>query len=376
MRILTVSHFFTPHGGGIELVAGHLNRELAALGHDTAWAAAQEGALPDLGATRLIGLACMDWLERLSGLPMPMPLPGAIRRLWRAVAASDAVIVHDALYLSSILGLIAARYHRKPVLLIQHIADIPFSSRVLRGVMTLANRCVTRPMLRGADQVVFISATVRDRFAGTGFRTPPQLVFNGVDTALFHPAAAGERAALRQRHGFGDARILLFVGRFVEKKGLHVIAALARLRPDLHFVLVGRGPINPADWGLSNVQLIPQQPPAALADLYRAVDLLLLPSVGEGFPLVVQEAMASGLRVLCGTDTAAADPAARDWLAHAEIDLADTAMTAQRVGAAIDALPATPPAPAMAGEAAQRYSWPGMANAIVAALQALRPALS
>jgi glycosyltransferase involved in cell wall biosynthesis len=372
VRILTVSHFFAPHGGGIERVAGHLNRELAVLGHVTQWAAAQEGALPDLGATRPIGLACIDWLERISGLPMPIPLPGAIRRLWRAVAQSDAVIVHDALYVSSILAVMAARRHRKPVLLIQHIADIPFSNPVLRTVMTLANRVVTRPILRGADQIVFISAHVRDRFADARFRRPPRLLFNGVDTAVFHPAVPDARAALRLRLGFGTDRVMLFVGRFVEKKGLHVIAALARLRPDLRFVLVGRGPIDPGGWRLPNVTVIPQQTPAALADLYRAADLLLLPSVGEGFPLVVQEAMASSLRVLCGTDTAAADPEAQLWLGHADIDLADTSGTARRVGAAIDALPVASPSVTMAEHAARHYSWPGMAAAIVAVFDDLR----
>jgi glycosyltransferase involved in cell wall biosynthesis len=370
---LTASHFFAPHGGGIELVAGHLNRELAALDHDMQWAAAREGALPDLGGTRLIGLACIDWLERLSGLPMPIPLPGAIRKLWRAVAASDAVIVHDALYVSSILAVIAARWHRKPVLLIQHIADIPFSSPVLRGVMALANWLVTRPMLRAADQVMFISATVRDRFADVRFRRPPQLVFNGVDIALFHPASPGTRIALRVRHGFGDERIMLFVGRFVEKKGLHVIGALARRRPDMRFVLVGRGPIDPSGWGLPNVTVIPQQPPSTLADLYRAADLLLLPSVGEGFPLVVQEAMASGLRVLCGTETAHADPDARVWIGHADIDLADPAGTAERVETAIDMLPAGLPPADMAAQAARRYSWSGMATAVAAAIADLTP---
>lgn len=361
MRLLTVSHFFASHGGGIELVAGHLNRELAAQGHETQWAAAQEGPLPDLGATQPVGLACVDWLERASGLPMPIPLPQAIRRLWRAVAASDAVIVHDALYASSILALIAGRWHGKPVLLIQHIADIPFSHPLLRAAMALADRLVTRPMLRHADQAVFISATVRDRFAGLRFRHAPRLLFNGVDTALFHPSG--------QAGGAGGP--VLFVGRFVAKKGLHAIAALARLRPDLPFLLVGRGPIDPASWGLPNVAVLPQQTPAALADLYRSARLLLLPSVGEGFPLVVQEAMASGLRVLCGTDTAAADPEALPWLAHVAIDPADPEGTARRLAAAIDALPPEAPPPAMAEHAARRYSWPAMAAGIAAAIAPL-----
>jgi starch synthase len=34
MRLLTVTHFYEAHGGGIERVAGRLNREFAALGHE------------------------------------------------------------------------------------------------------------------------------------------------------------------------------------------------------------------------------------------------------------------------------------------------------------------------------------------------------
>jgi glycosyltransferase involved in cell wall biosynthesis len=369
MRILTVSHFFAAHGGGIEMVAGHLNRELAAQGHDTVWAAADEGGTPDTGATRAIGLRTVDWLERLSGLPMPIPLPGAVRRLWRAVGQAEAVIVHDALYLSSILALVMARVRRRPVLLIQHIAAIPFASPVLRGVMALANRIATRPMLGAADQVVFISATVRDAFAGVRYRRPPLLLFNGVDTSIFYPVDTGEREAIRAREGWDAAPVMLFVGRFVEKKGLSVLAALAQARPDRRFVLVGRGPIDPARWRLANVTVLPPRRPEALADLYRAADLLVLPSVGEGFPLVVQEALASGLRTVCGSDTASADPAARGWLGAAAIDLADPDGTAARVNAAIAALPMGPPPAAMAADAARRYSWPAMATAIVAALR-------
>ena len=46
LRLLTVTHFYAAHGGGIERVAGHLCRELAKAGHDCAWAASKADAVP------------------------------------------------------------------------------------------------------------------------------------------------------------------------------------------------------------------------------------------------------------------------------------------------------------------------------------------
>jgi len=362
MHILMVSHFFESHLGGIERVAGHLSRQMIAAGAELTWAAsAQDEAPTDMPA---IALPCINPTEKLTGLPMPIPGPGGMTALWRAVGRADAVVVHDALYVTSILALVMARMRGRPVVLIQHIAGIPFASALMRALMALANAMVTRPMLSAADEVVFISDTVRRDLLGDPARRDYTLLFNGVDGEVFSrlgPAADGLP---------GGKRRVLFVGRFVEKKGLSILRAVAALRPDITFVLAGAGPIRPSSWGLANVHDLGPQTPAQLAALYRSADCLLLPSVGEGFPLVIQEAMACGLPVICGAPTHLADPEAARWLRGAQVDLGDPAGSAARIAAMLNAPGLTLPERAsMAAWAGARYSWRGMAGSILALIK-------
>ena len=96
------------------------------------------------------------------------------------------------------------------------------------------------------------------------------------------------------------------MGRFVEKKGLRILEALAQRITDAHWVMAGWGPIDPRSWKASHVAVVANRKGADLVPLYQAADLLVLPSVGEGLPLVVQESLSCGTPVIVGDDTAAA----------------------------------------------------------------------
>jgi len=372
MRIVTVTHFFSAHGGGIEMVAGHLCSQWRAFGHRVVWVASDGDTPPD--GIEAMPLRSYNFIEQVTGLPMPIPSLAAMRKLWRTVCASDVVVIHDALYVTSILAMLAAGRTRKPTVLVQHIAEIAFPNSLLRGAFRLASALVTRPMLRAAGRVVFISATTRDFFATVATKAPPLLLYNGVDGNVFHPGKSTLDSSARSTFGIPEGRKLcLFAGRFVEKKGLSVLRELARSRPDLYFVLAGRGPIDPQSWGLSNVAVCRGLSQLSLAELYRAADVFLLPSVGEGYPLVIQEAMACGLPAICGEESARADPDSSRWLTGVPVSLDSPEETARLVGVAIDGLNASPEdRAAMAEYAARTYSWRNMAEKIIIAVEHTR----
>lgn len=166
-------------------------------------------------------------------------------------------------------------------------------------------------VLRESSGVMTVSEGLRQAVIDLG--TDPSRVhtiYQGVDDKLFFP---GDADAARRRLALpADRRLLLWVGRMVDVKGLDtLIAAFERARQkqsDLHLLLVGDGPLRAsvqADVqrrGLGDhVTFAGAQSPAQLPDWYRAADLFVLSSWSEGLPNVLREAVACG-RPFVSTD--------------------------------------------------------------------------
>jgi D-inositol-3-phosphate glycosyltransferase len=138
----------------------------------------------------------------------------------------------------------------------------------------------------------------------------------GVDLARFAP---GDRAAARRALGLGaDAVVLVFVGRIQPLKApdvlLRATAEMLRRDPRLRSRLVavvaggpsGSGLAEPtalqrlgASLGLGDVvRFLPPQAGDALAEVYRAADVVVVPSHNESFGLVALEAQACGTPVV------------------------------------------------------------------------------
>jgi glycosyltransferase involved in cell wall biosynthesis len=313
IRLLLVTHYFPAHGGGLEKVAGELAHRLLQMGGITiTWIASDCDAAPRMQGLATVSAPAWNFLERVMSVPMPLWSPRMLPVLWRATAAADAVQIHDTLYPGNFVVALMALVRGKPLLVTQHIGMAAYRSRILRGIVACANRFIAAPILRRARQAVFISAAVNGYFNElVRWRRPPLFVPNGVDSQLFVPPTAAERIIARQRLGIpADQAVFIYIGRFVEKKGLPIVADLARDTPDARWLLAGQGPIRPEDWGHPNVSVYRDRSGVTLRELLWASDLLLLPSSSEGFPLVVQEAAACGVPSLVTTEIAAGFPPA------------------------------------------------------------------
>jgi glycosyltransferase involved in cell wall biosynthesis len=148
-------------------------------------------------------------------------------------------------------------------------------------------------------------------------------VANGIDVDRFHPGPMAPR--IRQDLGFPpDAILVAHVSNLkpVKRAGDFIAAAERAIaqRPDLGFVVIGDGPDRAAlERDCARSGLADRMGFAGwiawerMADHYRALDMIVLPSATEGLPLACLEAMASG-RVMIASDI----PASRELIVDGE----------------------------------------------------------
>ena len=238
-------------------------------------------------------------------------------------AAADLDIVHGHYWMSGWVGRQLRRRHGLP--LVQSFHTL---ARVKNGA--LAPGDTPEPALRiaaedrvvaDADAVIVPTATerdiLRDEYGASSARV--HVIAPGVDLNVFSDNV--DRHAARQ--SLGGGRIVLFVGRLQPLKApdlaIEALAALDDVMPDdgvpTRLIVVG-GPSGPSGNGShpatlrrlaarhgveDRVAFLAPRPQEELAALYRAADVVIVPSHSESFGLVALEAQA------CGTPVVAAD---------------------------------------------------------------------
>ncbi|WP_116206548.1 glycosyltransferase family 4 protein [Amycolatopsis circi] len=297
LRILLVSHYYPPHVGGIENVAAQQARTLAARGADVTVLTSAGPPVADHGV-RVVRVPTFNGVESRTGVPFPVFGPRLFRAVREWVRWADVVHLHDTLYQSSWAAGLRATRTGTPLFLTQHVAVVEHPSTVVRAVQHAVYRSIGRRLFRASREVFVVNDSVA--VFVRGFRgSNAELLPNGVDTARYRPASAGEPGLLRERWGLPADRVLvLFVGRPVPKKGYDLL--LAARHHDYDLVFAGDPPKHlPADPAVHHLGALN---PGEISDLYRACDVFALPSTAEGFPLTVQEAMASGLPIVTTDD--------------------------------------------------------------------------
>lgn len=303
MRILVLIYEFPPVGGGGGRVAEDICRGLVRRGHQVRVLTSHYKGLPrreeidGIVVERVpVGrkLLFKAYLRDMMGYVLFGLLP-ALRlvRTWKP----DIIHVHFAVP-SGALAFVVHLLTGVPYVLTAHLGDVPGgvpekTDRWFRWVAPF-----TPPIWRRAAKVFGVSEFTR-QLAEERYRVEVAVLHNGVDLKALDP---GEITVSEEPQ-------VVFAGRFVPQKNpLQVVRALSAVR-DLPWkcVMVGDGPLRPAveaeirTHDLEDRFVLPGwvTPDQVIAYL-RAGDILFMPSVAEGLPVVGVQALAMGLAVLAG----------------------------------------------------------------------------
>ena len=285
--------------------------------------------------------------------------PGTVRQLAALMRESRTDLVHTHLWTADVLGGLAARLAgvRRVVSSVAGAYFLPIDVTGVRRARRLGLSRVFRLIYRGCDRVIAPSRYIADDLlTRPGIRVPSErvrVIENGVDVDDVDRVtrAAGHGSSVRW--GDGDPRIAV-VANFFPIKGhrflVRAIPAVLGVYPDARFVLAGEGESRAdiaalaATLGVGNRVTFTGEISDAL-DLMRASDLVVLPSLSEGLPITLVEALALGRPVVTtgaggipevvedGVTARVVPPRDADALAGAILELLADRTRAERLGA-------------------------------------------
>jgi glycosyltransferase involved in cell wall biosynthesis len=303
MRIAVITASFLPEVGGAQYCVHYLAREWARAGHEVTVVNTTSDSPPDPAAgysVRRLGLLRGSTRFGYHRFPFRHWVTRQLDRILKN-DSPDFVSSHTA-YPTALW--LAHLPHPTRFVLTCHGGDIttaPWGARARYGIDS-----ELRTALGRAERVIAISRSARRLVEDLG--VPPERVVdipNGVDVDRFTSRVDVD---LRSELGLPrGALLILSVAHNRPPKGLEVgVRAFARARErglDAHYLIVGQDAsvLTGLARELGQAARIHPQPPLTgdrLAAAYQQAEVYLAPSWDELFPLVLLEAMASGLAVV------------------------------------------------------------------------------
>lgn len=273
---------------GIVMPVGQNKDQLLKSGQWNLWQSEIEEYQKHFDGVELFEYKHHDWRRFLEAMFLPFVQPDRFRRcsVLKAVHLSAAIpcLVAKVLYDIPYVLSFGYRYDE-------------FAKIEKKWMQWIFIKFLEPVAVRFADLVLVPTEELGRYVKGLGARNI-EVIPNGVDINLFKPAP-------KLRLTINDSRLtILFVGRLEKQKNLKtLIQAVSRIFKGpalIKLSFVGAGSqkdelVNLANKLEVNLEIVERIPNEKLPEIYHRADIFVLPSLAEGHPKVLLEAMSCGL---------------------------------------------------------------------------------
>jgi glycosyltransferase involved in cell wall biosynthesis len=301
MKILVLIHEFPPVGGGGGRAAQDICLGMVKQGHEITVLTAHLKGLPKeeiMDGIRVLRLTSLRQeafradLKAMAGYVLSGLWAGfRLIKRWQP----DLIHVHFAVPAGA-LAWALSKLTGIPYVMTVHLGDVPGGVPEKTGGWFKWIMPFTYPVWRDAKHVIAVSEFTR-QLALKHYEREIDVIPNGVDLERLRPADLQVQKPSR----------IVFAGRFMEQKNpLQIVMTLADLK-DLpwHCVMIGDGPLMPdikkmvAEYGLQERFILTGWiTPEQVLDWFDKSDILFMPSLSEGLPVVGVQALAKGLAIV------------------------------------------------------------------------------
>jgi glycosyltransferase involved in cell wall biosynthesis len=307
MKILQISPYFLPHTGGVEKYVFNLSTCLVKQGHQVEVITSNIPA--GLKNEERNGLT----ITRLNtyGEPLRNPIVPNILFSLNEVNDYDVINIHNIYAFSSVFASIKKRRKRIPLVLTHH-GKLQFGTGIKDTIVYLYEQTIAKKIVSNVDCSVALTASDAQFLSTLGMDTDTiRLIPNGIDIAEFEQFNNLDPIRCQESLGLKEKFIILFVGEITYRKGIHyLIGAMSEIKntispEEIALLIIGSGP------ELKSIQTMVKRldlekyifikgrvANEELMQSYTAASLFVLPSLSEGMPTAILEALYFNIPVI------------------------------------------------------------------------------